>query len=60
MRRTGGGPNVAVFADYIRMRTNSGIPYDNNAGTFQNAWIGIVYIADPGAANVPAGSILML
>ena len=59
MRRTGGGPNVAVYSDYIRMRTNSGIPYDNNAGAFQNAWIAIVYTADPGATNAPYGSILL-
>ena len=53
-------PSIVAQSDYVRIRSTAGIPYDKTDATWPGAWIGIVYTADPGAANAPPGSILFL
>ena len=54
-----GQPMVQTDATYVRFRASNGMPVDKFDGSWFNAWVGIVFTSDPGAANAPAGSILM-
>jgi hypothetical protein len=63
-RNPSGGAQSAVLCTfdntYIRWRVPNGMPVDTTAGVHTGGWVGFVFTSDPGAANAPNGSILLL
>ena len=53
-------PAFTVDATYLRVRASNGIPFDRHDGGHTGGWVGCVFTSDPGAANAPTGSILLL
>jgi hypothetical protein len=53
--------NLMVMQDaWFRWRMPNGMPWDNAAGNHTGGWVACVFTSDPGAANAPTGSILLL